>query len=107
MCRTRPPLSICRVGSGICQHAGGSEVGEEKRVGGNVGNYTVERLGRVRESAGGGEVLGGWGKGEEGSGTCTPMRRRGCRDGEERVLVEVMMPPPPEEGHGSVGWFKC
>lgn len=32
---------------------------EEKRVGCDVGNHIVERLGRVGEGAGGGEVLDG------------------------------------------------
>lgn len=91
---------MCCVGSGVCQDAGRSEVGEEKRVGGNVGNYIVERLRRVGESAGGREVLGGWGEGEEGSGTWT--RRRDCREGEERMLMEVVVPAAAEEeeGHG-------
>lgn len=99
---------MCRVGSGVSQDAGGSEVREEKWVGGNVGNYIVERLGRVRESASGLEMLGGWREGEEGSGTWT--RRKGCGEGEESVLVKVVVPAAPaaeeeEEEHGS--GIKC
>lgn len=98
-----------RVGSRVSQDAGGSDVGEEKRVGGNVGNYIVERLGRVGESAGGLEVLGGWREGEECSGTWP--RRKGCGDGEESMLVKVVVPAvalaeeEEEEGHGS--GIKC